>query len=131
MPPKAVDPSWLQKRRSLGPSKEDVQCLWAPDPEVRLRLNPPRGYPGSRTLAKNERGGKDGGGRNMHMGGQCDLFASTDPATLLSQYVLDVNSEQIFGRPDAEKAWRDGGDEDFVDEWEDQCLSSLVASLPV
>ena len=124
MPPKAVDQDWLHKRRSLGPTKEDVRCLWAPDPEVTLRYNPPKGYPGSRVLSKAERKTKS------TLGGSNDLFASTDPQTLAPSFTLDLNSEHVFGKVDAAKAWQDG-DEAFVDAWESELLSSHVSSVPV
>ena len=124
MPPKAVDQDWLHNRRSLGPTKEDVRCLWAPDPEVTLRYNPPKGYPGSRVLSKAERKTKS------TLGGSNDLFASTDPQTLAPSFTLDLNSEHVFGKVDAAKAWQDG-DEAFVDAWESELLSSHVSSVPV
>ena len=86
-----------------------------------LPPNPPKRYPRARTLNKSERKNKG------VLGTQNDLFATSDPKTLLPIYSLDINVDQVFDRLDAERSWQDG-EEDFVDNWEANALASLVPS---
>ncbi len=119
---KGVDPLWLLKKKNLGPEKADVSSMWSPDPDVLIRLNPPKRSPRARSLTKSERKNK------VVLGTQNDLFATSDPKTLLPIYSLDINIDQVFDDLDASKAWRDG-DEDFVDHWEANALANLVPSI--
>eukprot|EP01036_Dinobryon_divergens_P025046 gene25046-33558_t len=95
---KQVDADWLEKKKRLGPTEQDLRVLSEPDPAVQLRL----------LLGGGGRGGGahsdgDGNGNGGDRAGRAafnrsfGLHRAVHPQSLLPTYALELNQTDIFG----------------------------------
>ena len=94
--PPQIDPNRKKRQEDTAPTKEDLEKLYKPDPLVQLRLKFNKENSSSSSSSSNSSNKKKE---------KDELKLDFNSSTLLPEFSININSDDIFGPIDAAKSW--------------------------